>query len=214
MLTEAHWSPDLKSVLADADLVTPDGMPLVWMMRLTGVPNQDRVAGMDILLGLCQTAPQQNISLFFLGSQPAILERIEQRLMQDFPNLQIAGMEPLPFRPMTQAEDDAIVRKINESGAGVVLVSLGCPKQEHWMMQHKNRVQAVMVGLGGVFPVYAGIHKRAPLWVRELGLEWSYRLLQEPRRLWGRYSRTIPPFVWMAFRQLLTQRLFQNPIRE
>jgi N-acetylglucosaminyldiphosphoundecaprenol N-acetyl-beta-D-mannosaminyltransferase len=116
-------------------------------------------------------------------------------------------MEPLPFRPLTQAEDNAIIQKIHDSGAGIVLVSLGCPKQEYWMNQHKDKIQAVMVGLGGVFPVYAGIHKRAPLWIRNLGLEWFYRLIQEPRRLWKRYRTTIPPFIWLAFRQLLSSKL-------
>jgi N-acetylglucosaminyldiphosphoundecaprenol N-acetyl-beta-D-mannosaminyltransferase len=114
-------------------------------------------------------------------------------------------MEPLPFRPLTQAEDEALIQKIHESGAGLVFVSLGCPKQEYWMAQHKNKIQAVMLGVGGVFPVYAGLHKRAPRRVREWGLEWLYRLIQEPRRLWKRYFETIPPFMWLAIKQLLTK---------
>lgn len=113
-------------------------------------------------------------------------------------------MEPLPFHPITPEEDEAIVQKLNESGAGLVLVSLGCPKQEIWMAKHQGKVQAVMVGLGGAFPVYAGIHKRAPQLIRSSGLEWLYRLAQEPRRLWGRYSSTIPVFLWLALKQLLT----------
>lgn len=207
MLTEAYWHPEFSSVLKNADLVTPDGMPLVWMMKLMGAANQNRVAGMDILVSLCQQAPQQNIKIFFLGSEAAIVEKMRQNLECEFPKLQIAGMEPLPFRPLTQAEDNAIIQKIHDSGAGIVLVSLGCPKQEYWMNQHKDKIQAVMVGLGGVFPVYAGIHKRAPLWIRNLGLEWFYRLIQEPRRLWKRYRTTIPPFIWLAFRQLLGSML-------
>jgi N-acetylglucosaminyldiphosphoundecaprenol N-acetyl-beta-D-mannosaminyltransferase len=207
MLTEAYWHPEFGSVLKSADMVTPDGMPLVWMMRLMGARHQNRVAGMDILLSLCQLAPPRNITIFFLGSEAAILDKMREKLECEFPNLTIAGMEPLPFRPLTRAEDDAIIQKLHDSGAGIVLVSLGCPKQEYWMNQHKDKIQAVMVGLGGVFPVYAGIHKRAPLWIRNLGLEWFYRLIQEPRRLWKRYRTTIPPFIWLAFRQLLSSKL-------
>lgn len=207
MLTEAHCHPEFGSVLKNADMVTPDGMPLVWMLKLMGARSQNRVAGMDILLSLCQKAPQRQISIFFLGSEAAIQEKMRNRLEYEFPQLQIAGMEPLPFRPLTRAEDEALIQKIHDSKAGIVLVSLGCPKQEYWMNQHKDKIQAVMIGVGGVFPVYAGIHKRAPRWVRNLGLEWFYRLMQEPRRLWKRYKSTIPPFIWLAFMQLLRTKL-------
>lgn len=206
MLMEAHSNREFASVLETADLVTPDGMPLVWLMNLMGVANQDRVAGMDILIALCNRASLEQVSVLFLGSQSEILERMSTRLKHDFPNLKIAGMEPLPFRPMTPEEDEAIIRKINESGAGAVFVSLGCPKQEIWMHQHRDKIHAVMVGLGGAFPVYAGIHKWAPLWVRRMGFEWFYRLLQEPRRLWKRYYHTIPPFIFLATKQLLLDR--------
>jgi len=204
MLMEAYWNPDFANVLKNSDVVTPDGMPLVWMMRQMGARYQDRVAGMDVLLGLCQLAQSLNISIFCVGSQTEILSRMRKRLEYEFPYLKIAAMEPLPFRPLTEAEDEALIQKINSSGAGLVLVSLGCPKQENWMAQHKGKVQGVMIGLGGVFPVYAGIHKRAPRIMRDLGLEWFYRWVQEPRRLWRRYATTIPPFVWLAFKQLVT----------
>jgi N-acetylglucosaminyldiphosphoundecaprenol N-acetyl-beta-D-mannosaminyltransferase len=204
MLTEACDDPHLASVLHDADLVTPDGMPLVWMLRLlTGKP-QDRVAGQDILMGVCQIAQRENLPIFFVGSNPEILDKMRDRLLQEFPTLQIAGMEPLPFGnlPLPAEAEAEVIGKIHASKAGIVFVSLGCPKQEKWMASQRGRIQAVMVGIGGVFPVYAGIHKRAPQVIRNAGLEWLYRLVQEPRRLWGRYSRTIPPFVVMAARQL------------
>lgn len=206
MLIEAKSNPALASILHNADLVTPNGMPLVWTMRLTGVPNQERVAGMDLLLGLCKQASQQ-VSLFFLGSETEILERMRARLEQEFPELQIAGMEPLPFRPLSPEEDETIIRKINSSGAGITLVSLGCPKQELWIAEHKNKIQSVLIGIGGVFPVYAGIHKRAPEAIRNLGMEWFYRLVQEPRRLWRRYGSTIPPFLWLASKQLAASQV-------
>jgi len=204
MLVEAYRNSSFATVLQQADMVTPDGMPLVWMLRLLGVRKQDRVAGLDVLQALCKQATNAGVKVFFVGSQSVILDKMRQRLNQEFPDLQIAGMEPLPFRPMTQAEDEALVEMLNQSGAGIVFVCLGCPKQETWMANHKDRVNAVMIGLGGAFPVYAGLHKRAPGIVRSAGFEWLYRLLQEPRRLWGRYSSTIPLFLWLACKQLLT----------
>lgn len=211
MLVEAYWDPALATVLDHADLVTPDGMPLVWMMRLQGSWNQDRVAGMDILLALCEQAAKDQIGIFFVGSQESILQPIRERLERDFPGLRIAGMEPLPFRPLTAAEDEAIAAKIHASGAGLVFVSLGCPKQEMWMARQRGKVRAVMIGLGGAFPVYAGIHKRAPWIVREFGFEWLYRLIQEPTRLWGRYRKTIPPFIFLATKQLIEDKLVFHP---
>jgi N-acetylglucosaminyldiphosphoundecaprenol N-acetyl-beta-D-mannosaminyltransferase len=203
MLMEAYWHPEFATILSNADLVTPDGTPLVWMMKLLGERSQNRVAGLDILLAVCQLASQQNVRVFFLGSQVTILEAMRVRLEREFPNLQIAGMEPLPFRPLTLVEDNDIIQKIHDSAAGVVFVSLGCPKQEYWMSEHKGKIQAVTIGLGGAFPVFAGIHKKAPPYVQKLGFEWLYRLIQEPGRLWKRYSSTIPPFIWLACKQLL-----------
>jgi N-acetylglucosaminyldiphosphoundecaprenol N-acetyl-beta-D-mannosaminyltransferase len=203
MLVEAHWHPDFSSVLKNADIVTPDGMPLVWMLKLMGAGTQNRVAGMDILLSLCRLAPLRDIHLFFLGSEIQILEKIRHKLECIFPNVKIAGMEPLPFRPLTFTENEAIIKKINDSGAGIVLVALGCPKQEYWMNQNKDKIQAVMIGLGGAFPVFAESHKRAPYWIRHLGGEWFYRLIQDPLRLFRRYSTTIPVFIWLALKQLL-----------
>ena len=204
MLMEAHWNPEFAGVLKNSDIVTPDGMPLVWMMKKLGATSQDRVAGLDILASICTSAPKQNISVFFLGSQKQILSGMRSSLEEEYPELHIAAMEPLPFRPLTESEDEALIQKINQSGAGIVFVSLGCPKQEKWMAQHKDKIQAVMIGLGGAFPVYAGLQKRAPRIVRESGFEWLYRWLQEPRRLAGRYTKTIPPFMWLAMKQLIS----------
>lgn len=206
MLMEAHRNPQFAAVLSSADLVTPDGMPLVWLMNLLGVWRQNRVAGMDILLALCHQVSAKRISVFFVGSERETLDRMKARLQQEFPQLQIVGMEPLPFRPLDSEEDADIIEKINSSEAGIVFVSLGCPKQEIWMSEHYGKINTVMLGLGGVFPVYAGLHKWAPLWVRKLGLEWLYRLVQEPRRLWKRYYQTIPPFVYLALKQLIMVR--------
>lgn len=206
MLVEAHRDSAFANVLNQADLVTPDGMPLVWMLRWLGNPQQNRVAGLDIMLSVCDQAAEHNISVFLLGSEPEILERMTTKFHQEFPRLKIAGAESLPFRPLTDTENAAIVEKINQSGAGLVLVSLGCPKQEAWIAKHQGKVQAVMIGLGGAFPVYAGLKKRAPRLIQGAGLEWLYRLIQEPRRLWWRYSSTIPMFLWLALKQVWSSK--------
>lgn len=206
MLMEAHTNPEFAEVLHQADLVTPDGMPLVWVMKWLTRQRQDRVAGMDLLLALCQRLSAENVSVFFLGSEQSTLDRMRRRLHCDFPDLIIAGMKPLPFRPQTVEEDEAILQMVNQSGAGVLFVSLGCPKQEYWINQHKGRIHAVMIGVGGAFPVYAGVQKWAPIWVRQSGLEWLFRLIQEPKRLWRRYYRTIPPFIYLALKQVIQDR--------
>jgi N-acetylglucosaminyldiphosphoundecaprenol N-acetyl-beta-D-mannosaminyltransferase len=205
MLMEAHQHQEFASLLREADLVTPDGMPLVWMLRKLGVRGQDRVAGMDVFLRLCQLSSLSGVSIYFVGSHAEILERMRVRLEREFPNLKIAGMAPLPFKPLTPSEDNDLIQKINASGAGIVWVCLGCPKQEQWMLKHLGKINAVMLGVGAVFSLYAGVYTRAPRFIRESGFEWLYRLTQEPTRLWNRYSQTIPPFLWLASKQLLTQ---------
>lgn len=206
MLVEAYQNEQFADVLSQADLITPDGMPLVWMLRLQGAHEQDRVAGLDVMLSLCDRASTTGEKVFFLGSQSSILEKMRLRLEQEFPNLEIAGMEPLPFRPLTEEEDEAIIKKLNQSGAGLLFLSLGCPKQEKWMAAHKDKVNMVMLGLGAVFPLYAGIHRRAPQFIRLCGFEWLFRLIQEPKRLAGRYGSTIPLFIWLVLRQLLSAK--------
>lgn len=207
MLVGAYQEPSFSEVLNSADLVTPDGMPLVWMLKLMRVQTQDRVSGLDLMRALCQQASEENISVFFLGSMSAILQNMRSRLEKEFPDLLIAAMEPLPFRPLTSEEDQALIQRVNASGAGLVMIALGCPKQECWMAEHKNRIKSVMIGLGGAFPVYAGLHRRAPGWIRQIGLEWLIRLIQEPRRLWRRYATTIPIFTYLAFKQIFYRNI-------
>lgn len=210
MLMEARWNPKFANVLRCADLLTPDGMPLVWTLNLLRKSAHDRVAGMYILREVCLRAEQTNLGVYFLGTDADTLAKMRQRLRQEFPSLNIAGMEPLPFRSLTAEEDRQVVNRINESRAGILFVALGCPKQEVWMHQHHQKIQATMVGLGGVFPIYAGIKKHAPQWVQTSGLEWLYRLLQEPGRLWKRYALTIPPFVYLSAKQVVVTRVHRR----
>ena len=210
MLMEAYWDKSFHSALQTADLVTPDGMPLVWLMRSLGVKNQDRVAGLDILLAVCKRAEKNGQSIFFVGSTNEVLAKIRTRLNQDFPCLQIAGMISPPFRPLTTSEDEELVHQINSSGAEIIFVAFGCPKQENWMIQHRKRINGVMIGIGAAFPLYAGLHQRAPLWAREAGLEWLYRLFQEPQKLAKRYGKTIPPFILLAMKQLVSDLMLKH----
>jgi N-acetylglucosaminyldiphosphoundecaprenol N-acetyl-beta-D-mannosaminyltransferase len=214
MLMEAYWNEPFAEVLHRADLVTPDGMPLVWMLNLLRHRSHDRVAGMDLMLGVCQYAARTGMAVYFLGSDAETLGKMRCRLNQELPHLNIAGMDPLPFRPLTPEEDRLLIQTVNESQAGAVFVALGCPKQEVWMRDHRDKIQAVMVGVGGVFAVYAGDKKQAPPWVQQSGLEWFYRLMQEPFRLWMRYSTTIPPFVLLALKQILKTRFFKPKIKK
>jgi N-acetylglucosaminyldiphosphoundecaprenol N-acetyl-beta-D-mannosaminyltransferase len=213
MLMEARWNERLRRTLEKSDLVTPDGMPLVWVMRILGFKHQDRVAGMDVFMAACREAVKHDISVYLLGSTPDVLEQMQIRLKKDFPTLKLTGVESPPFRPLTETEDREMVKRINDSAAGFTFVSLGCPKQECWMANHYRKVNSVMIGLGGVFPVYAGLQKHAPIWVRKVGLEWLYRLLQEPKRLYKRYLVTIPPFIWLAAKQITTQRSSHRSFR-
>ena len=213
MLVEATKSSSLASVLRNADLVTPDGMPLVWMMRFLHRSRQERAPGMDLLELTCKAASEKGIPVFFVGSESRVLNRMRVRLEREFPELIIGGMESLPFGPLplSQSAESPVLEKIKASRSGIVFVSLGCPKQEKWMAQHQGQIQAVMVGIGGVFPIYAGLHKHAPKFIRESGFEWLYRLFQEPQRLWKRYTETIPPFLWMAANQVWRDRKRRVP---
>ena len=206
MLVEAAQNLNFATVLKKADLVTPDGMPLVLMLKLMGVDRAERVAGMDIFLSTCQRAAQAELSIFLLGSKPEILDKICRRLKQEFPTLIIAGVKSPPFIPIISNLDLETVQSINTSGAKIVFVALGCPKQELWMIQHREKIPAVMIGVGGVFPVYAGIMKPAPQLIQQMGFEWLFRLVQEPQRLWRRYATTIPVFLYLAFKQLLHKK--------
>jgi N-acetylglucosaminyldiphosphoundecaprenol N-acetyl-beta-D-mannosaminyltransferase len=189
-----------------ADLATPDGAPVAWMLRRLGAPGQRRVSGPDLMWQACAAAAAGGIAVYLYGSTEATLSRLRERLQREWPLLEIAGAMSPPFRPLSPAEDDAIVDEINRSGAGLVWVSLGCPKQEQWMAAHRGRVQAVMVGVGAAFDFHAGTKPRAPAWMRDSGLEWLHRLASEPLRLTRRYLTTNSLFVLGALQQLARRR--------
>jgi len=193
-------------VVSEADMATPDGMPVAWMLRLLGFAGQERINGPDLMWKYCARAAANGESIFLYGGMPATLDILRAKLLIYFPGLNIAGTYSAPFREMTSEEDSAVVQSINNSGAGVVWVSLGCPKQEKWMAAHRDRVNAVMIGVGAALEFHAGTTKRAPLWMQRYGLEWLHRLCSESDRLWKRYLVTNTLFIFGAIRQLLFHR--------
>jgi len=201
----ATQSAPFRAVLAGADMATPDGAPVAWMLKRQGASAQQRVSGPDLMLDYCAHAARTGESIYLLGSTETTLAALVGTLQARWPDLRIAGTESPPFREPTPEEGAQTVARINASGAGTVWVSLGCPKQESWMAAHRGRVQAVMVGVGAAFDFHAGTVARAPLWMRESGLEWLHRLISEPRRLWRRYLVTNLAFMIGAARQLVTR---------
>lgn len=194
-------------VIASADLATPDGAPVAWMLRRMGCAGQQRINGPDLMWKLCERCEVEKVPVFFYGSTEKTLELLSSNLYSAFPRLIIAGMDSPPFRQLSSQEDDSIVTRINGSSAGVVFVGLGCPKQELWMAEHRGRVSAVMIGVGAAFDFHAGLVKRAPQWMQNAGLEWLHRLCSEPGRLWKRYLVTNTLFIIYAARQLLAYRI-------
>jgi N-acetylglucosaminyldiphosphoundecaprenol N-acetyl-beta-D-mannosaminyltransferase len=198
----ASQQTEFGAVIAQADLATPDGAPVAWMLRRLGFPRQQRINGPDLMRRYCALAATLGQSVYLLGGTDEMLDRLQRALLQEHPMLRIAGACSPPFRALTLQEDAAIVDAINASGAAVVWVGLGCPKQELWMHAHRGHVHAVMIGVGAAFPYLSGVTPRAPAWMQRFGLEWLHRLASEPRRLWRRYAVTNSYFIAGALRQL------------
>jgi N-acetylglucosaminyldiphosphoundecaprenol N-acetyl-beta-D-mannosaminyltransferase len=203
MIMEAIDSAEFRSVVNCADMVTADGMPLVWMLRLKGHENQERVYGPDLMLDLLALSLKEGFRVGFFGSTPSVLDNLIDRLRRKYAGLKIAYAYSPPFRQISPKEDQAIVNEIAGSGAQILFVALGCPKQETWMALHRGNIPAVMIGVGAAFDFHAGIKQQAPRVVQWLGLEWLFRFATEPRRLWRRYLYHNPRFIFLAIADLL-----------
>ena len=202
-LVEAQGDPEMRSALNRAGLLTEDGMPLVWWCRRAGYPDAGRASGSDLLLAMCERAPERGHRHFFYGGSPSVVETLVLRLRQRFPGLVIAGYRSPPFRPLTHEEDTADVQAINETRPDFVWVGLGAPKQDKWMALHVGKIHAAaLLGVGAAFDFVSGTKTRAPLWMQHSGLEWLFRLMTEPRRLAPRYFVVISIFVVLALQQL------------
>jgi len=207
---EAYDATRVQRVMNQADLVTPDGMPVVWGLRLLGNPGATRVYGPDLTPILLENAADRGLPVGFYGAQPETLQRLIEVATQRFPDLRIVYACSPPFRALTPEEDEQVVEDINRSGARLVFIGLGNPKQDCWMAAHKGRVQAVMVGVGAAFDFLAGSKPQAPRWMMRAGVEWCFRLVTEPRRLWKRYLIHNPRFVILFGLQLLGLKQFPN----
>ena len=199
--------PEFKIVINNADMSAPDGAPVAWALRHLGYTSQQRISGPDLMWRYLSRAERLGQSVFFYGSTDATLDKLKKSVARQFPQLLVCGTCSPSFQTQTAEEDVAEVEAINRSGANVVFIGLGCPKQERWMAAHCGRIHAVMIGVGAAFDYHAGTVRRAPIWWQEHGLEWLYRLYSEPRRLFKRYLVTNTLFVIGIVRQLLASRV-------
>jgi len=204
---EAKNNPAFRYALDQADLVVPDGMPLIWLARWRGLPLRERVCGADLLEAFCrQTGPQYRH--FFYGGAPGVAHTLGRELSRRT-DITVAGTYAPPFRTLNEREEHDLSRMIDITAPDILWVGLGTPKQERWMLDHHATLQIpVMVGVGAAFDMLSGTTRRAPSWMQHCGLEWLYRLCREPRRLWKRYLITIPMAMWsVLLNELLSGRV-------
>jgi N-acetylglucosaminyldiphosphoundecaprenol N-acetyl-beta-D-mannosaminyltransferase len=207
---EVYDSAEFRRIMNAADLVTPDGMPLVWGLQWLGVRGATRVYGPDLTPIVLNAAESEELPVGFYGGSPAVLRKLLDTVARRFPSLEVAFAWSPPFRPLTREEDEQVVRQINDSGARILFVGVSTPKQERWMASHRGRVRAVMLGVGAAFDFLAGVKPQAPRWMQDAGLEWFFRLASEPRRLWRRYFRHNPRFIAFFALQLAGWRRFSS----
>jgi len=203
MTMEAADNPKLAAIVNNAALVTPDGVPLVWGLKLLGLKDATRVYGPELTERLCAHAAEKGIPVGFYGGAASVLEAMVAKLKLKYPSLQVPYAYSPPFRKLISEEDEDVLKTIRQSGVKILFVGLGCPKQEHWMAEHTDRLPMPLLGVGAAFDFIAGKKKSAPSWMKRIGLEWLFRLLSEPRRLWYRYLYHNPRFVILFLLQLL-----------
>ena len=216
---EGVLSREHKFRLNHLDLVTPDGQPVRWALRiLHGIDLSDRVYGPNLTMRLCERAEKENIGLYFYGNTNEVLWALRKNLQRRFPRIRISGIEPSRFRVLSHQEQDSVIKRIRESGASLVFVGLGCPRQEVWAYEYRDLLSLPIVAVGGAFGVLAGEVRQAPKWMQARGLEWLFRLSSEPRRLWRRYIFLNPIYTALVGLQALGLVRFtadgRRPIRE
>ena len=201
-VSEAQTDPAFRSILNHAYLNTPDGMPMVWMGRMSGFLEMDRVYGPDLLLEVCKASQWTRWKHFFYGGGPGTAEALAETLQAKYPRLQIVGTHTPPFRPLTAVEFEEFQQQIATARPDIIWVGLSTPKQELFMSSTIAKLDVpIMIGIGAAFDLISGRVKQSPRWIQRSGFEWLYRLIQEPRRLWKRYLKNNPLFVWRAFLQ-------------
>jgi N-acetylglucosaminyldiphosphoundecaprenol N-acetyl-beta-D-mannosaminyltransferase len=203
VVMEAFDSEDVRDAVNTADMVVPDGMPLVWMLRLKGARQQTRVYGPSLMRLTLQAAAREDIPVGLYGSTKPVLESLVDNVVEEYRGLRVVFQESPPFGDSLQLAGSEVSGRIRQSGARILFVGLGCPKQEIWMALQRGKIPAVMLGAGAAFDLIGGARRMAPHWMQRAGLEWLYRLLQEPRRLWRRYLCHNPRFVALAAAEML-----------
>lgn len=209
MVMESYDDPVYAAKVNGADLVIPDGMPLVWMQKLQGKKDAARTRANDMMIELCRYAEKESLSVGFYGGRQEVIDMIVERTADDFPDLKVDYAFSPPFRQLSEEEEEKVLSEINAASPDLLFTGLGCPKQENWMAAHKDHLTCVMFGVGASFDFYAGNIKECPPWMGRLGLEWLFRLWQEPKRLWYRYLILSPRFVALATLQLLRLKKFE-----
>ena len=210
MVMESYDNPEYGAKINAADLIVTDGMPLVWMQKMQGVKTASRVRGSDLMISLCRYAEKTGLSVGFYGGRKEVINVVTERAAKELPKLKIVYTFSPPFRSLTGEEDVLVTAEINAAAPDILFTGLGCPKQENWMWTHKSKLKTVMLGVGAAFDFYAGNLKESPEWMRKSGLEWLFRLTQEPKRLWKRYLLLNPRFMWLATLQLLGLKDFEK----
>jgi N-acetylglucosaminyldiphosphoundecaprenol N-acetyl-beta-D-mannosaminyltransferase len=200
----SRGDPRLLDIHTSAGMVTPDGMPLVWLSRLLGSRRTERVYGPDLMRRMTEVSAERGYRQFYYGGAEGVADQLERALVKSHPGLQTAGAICPPFRPLTEQEDQAVVDAINAARPDIVWVGLSTPKQEYWMASHLGRIKApVMVGVGAAFDFLAGTKKQAPRFMQRNGLEWLFRMTSEPRRLGRRYAYIVPAFAMLVAADLI-----------
>lgn len=208
-IMECQKDGKLRRIVNSSGLSTPDGMPLVWLSRLHGFQTAARVYGPDLLLALCDRGQAAGYRHFFYGGAPGIVERLADRLQRRYPRLIVAGTYAPPFRPVGTVEEPRVLEAIDAARPDIVWVGLGTPKQDHWVADHRPLLESpVLIAIGAAFDFHAGVLRQAPRWMQRSGLEWCFRLAQEPRRLAYRYLVLNPLFVLNAVLQATRLRRF------
>lgn len=206
---ECQRDEAMRRAVNGAGLATPDGMPLVWLSRWWGRGQVTRVYGPDLMLALCQCSVERGYRHYFYGGASGVPDLLAESLQQRFPGLQVAGGYSPPFRPLSEQENGGIIARINEANPDIVWVGLGTPKQDLWMAAHRSQLTApVLIGVGAAFDFHTGRIPQAPRWMQNAGLEWLFRLWQEPHRLWYRYLVYNPLFIALVVAQQMGLRRY------
>ncbi|WP_119394247.1 WecB/TagA/CpsF family glycosyltransferase [Salinibius halmophilus] len=212
MCMEVFDSSMFADVVNSADLVVADGRPIFWAKQLLGRKDTEQVRGQDLMNALC-AMPSSDIKIgLYGGFNQSVLDKVKARIIEDNPSAEVVYAYSPPFRPLTAEEDAEVCQQINDSGVNVLFVGIGCPKQEFWMADHKEKLSCVMLGVGAAFDFIAGSKKHAPKWMQRVGLEWLFRLLSEPKRLWKRYLKQNPRFIYHFSKQLIKHKLGKSNV--